>query len=106
MVYVACPWSHPDPIVRAGRHRYATDYARRLVEDERVVYSPLTHSVPLDPSGDRDWEYWRQSDLAILALCDELHVLALPGWEESRGVQAEITEAMRLGILVRVVGVD
>jgi hypothetical protein len=36
-------------------------------------------------------------DKAFIDWCDEVYVLAIPGWEESRGVQWEIDYAKRLG---------
>ena len=45
-----------------------------------------------------DFAYWREWNMRMLRACDRLAVLMLPGWEESRGVQAEITAAKAWGM--------
>lgn len=37
----------------------------------------------------------------MMAACDELVVLLLPGWRESEGVQAEIDLALELDLPIR-----
>ena len=42
------------------------------------------------------FEAYRDFDFAILSICSSMTVLCLPGWKESRGVEAEVVEAKRL----------
>ena len=44
-----------------------------------------------------DWDYWEPIDRKYLEMCDEVVVLTLPSWQESRGVQAEIRLAREMG---------
>jgi hypothetical protein len=37
----------------------------------------------------------------MLAACDSLTVLCISGWQESKGVQAEIAAARKMGLPVR-----
>ena len=102
MIYVASPYSHPDAAVRTARYDAARRHAARLVREGRLAYSPIVHSHPLAELGlPGDWTYWAEHNRHMLAACRELVVLALPGWQESQGVAAEVTMAGELGLPVR-----
>jgi hypothetical protein len=47
-----------------------------------------------------DWEFWMDFCIALLSKCDRMVVAKIPGWEESKGVQAEIRYAQDHGIPV------
>ena len=102
LVYLACPYSDPDPMVRERRWVMATGAAASLMKSgERIVYSPisLTHFFP-DLGLPTTWDFWRRPSLEMLERCDRLIVLCLSGWKESIGVQAEIAHAQDLRIPV------
>lgn len=104
MIYLACPYSHPDAAVRNYRFRNICRIAAALMREGYVVFSPLSHSVPIAEIGgidDVDNDFWLAQDLPILRKCDELIVVELDGWESSKGVQAEIEEAKRLNIPIQ-----
>ncbi|ADV63022.1 Domain of unknown function DUF1937 [Isosphaera pallida ATCC 43644] len=102
MIYLASPYSHPDPAVREQRFRAACRAAVALLCAGQVVFSPITHSHPLAQHGlPGSWQFWEQYDRKFLERCDEVVVLMLDGWEESVGVQAEIRIARELGKPVR-----
>lgn len=92
MIYIACPYSHPDPVVRAYRVRAATIYAAQLSRAGRPCFSPLSHSAPIvEAGGSEAWQYWLHVGLRVLVpACREMHVLCLPGWTKSQGVKTEI----------------
>ena len=103
LVYMACPYSHNSPVeyinkIKKGeRFRQANIYAANLLNRGEFVYSPISHCHPLAMAADLpgDWEFWEAYDRAILACCKKLYVLMLPGWETSKGVQAEIKIAIK-----------
>ena len=69
-----------------------------------TVFCPIAHSHPIAIIGGApgtDWEFWARQDLALLDKCDRLTVARLPGYDKSKGVQAEITYAMQNGIPVQ-----
>ena len=102
VVYLASPYSHPDPRVRQARFQAACRAAAALLSAGEIVFSPIAHSHPIAAHGlPTDWEFWECADGELLRRCDELLVLMLPGWQESRGVQAEIAMARELGMPVR-----
>lgn len=103
MIYLASPYSHPDAAVRQARYAQACRFAARLCRQGRLVYSPIAHSHPLAELGlPGDWGYWAEHNRHLLAACQEVVVLALPGWQESQGVAAELAYATELGLPVQV----
>jgi len=99
MVYLASPYAHPDPATREARFRAACRQAASLLRCGINVYSPIAHTHGIAAEGDlpTDWSFWEKFDRQYIKMCDEVWVLALDGWEESRGVQAEIALARKLG---------
>ena len=103
MIYLASPYSHPRAAVRSERARNAVLAAAWLIRERgEAVFSPIAHShhIALVGALDTTWETWAEMDLAIISVCRELVVLQLAGWEQSKGVAAEVAEAERLGIPV------
>jgi nucleoside 2-deoxyribosyltransferase len=98
MIYLASPYSHPDPAIREERFRAACRAAAALLRSGRAVFSPIAHSHPLVEHGlPTDWEFWQHCNVEHLQRCDEVMVLTLDGWQASVGVQAEIKIATELG---------
>ncbi len=101
MIYLASPYSDPDPLIRKARYEAACDRTARMLQDGALVYSPIAHSHALAERGlPGDWMFWADHNRAMLQRCDALVVLALPGWQESEGVRAEIVIARSLGLPV------
>lgn len=99
-IYLASPYSHPDPAMREKRFRAACMATAELMLDGHVAYSPIAHSHPVATIGGIDPMHnfdWLGQDLPVLAKFDEVHVLCIPGAAESKGVKVEIQEAKRLG---------
>jgi Domain of unknown function (DUF1937) len=102
MIYLASPYSHPDPLVREARFDAACRATAKLVRAGRVVVSPIVHGHPLVRFGlPTDWGFLQRFDVEHLRRCDEVVVLQIDGWRESEGVQAELAEAAALGKRVR-----
>lgn len=101
LIYLACPFSHPDPEVKKKRFEIATKIAARYFSKGIHVFSPLTHCYPIEQVPETklpgDWAFWAEYDERILSICDRVVVIAIDGWTASTGVQAEITIARRLG---------
>jgi hypothetical protein len=107
MIYLASPYSHPDPTIRDARFRAACIATAALIRDGEAVFSPVVHCHPLVQYGlPGDWEFWRQFDSVVLARCDELVVLELDGWDSSAGVEEEIALARDAGLPVRHLAAD
>jgi len=93
-IYVASPYSHSDPAIRQARYEAACQATAELLRHGLQAFSPVVHSHALAELGlPGDWEFWQLIDQDLLTFCDELLVLMLDGWRESRGVNAEIETA-------------
>jgi len=108
MIYLACPYSHPDNNVREHRFKMANRAAAKLMREGHIIYSPISHTHPIAVEGDLplDWAYWQSVDEFYIRLCERVIVLMLTGWESSKGVQAEIEIAQSLDKPVEFVGVE
>lgn len=97
LIYLASPYSSPDPAVIADRVAKTQDAAARLIQAGHTVFSPIVYSHPLadlvkfDPQNKPEGEMseWMKFDLEMLDKADELWVLALDGSTESKGVGVE-----------------
>jgi hypothetical protein len=104
MIYLASPYSHPDPAVREFRFREACRAAAKLMRRGQAVFSPIAHSHCIATYGlPTDWRFWEPFDRHQLECCNEVVVLTLDGWRESVGIQAEIRIAGECGKPVRYV---
>jgi hypothetical protein len=104
-VYLASPYSHPDPAVREARFDAVARNVAALMRSGVHLYSPITHTHPIAIRGDlpTDWSYWEGYDRVMIAAASELWVLMIDGWGESRGVAAEIAIAVAMHKPVRFV---
>lgn len=95
LLYLACPYSHPDQAVREARCAAAARAAVYLMQQGYSVFSPVNHGHAIAAHGDvgTDFQAWAGVDLAILDTCDALVALCLPGLSESKGVWREIAAA-------------
>ena len=102
IVYLATPYSHPDPAIREQRYHAVNRAAATLMAQGEHIYSPITHCHPLAVAHDMptNWEFWAEYDGAFLRAAKKMLVLCLPGWRDSVGVTAEIQIAREMGIPV------
>jgi hypothetical protein len=109
-VYIASPYSHPDPFVRHERHVAACKKAAQYANKGVAHFSPIAQSHPVAdymPEEKRmDFDLWMKLDLPLLRMASELHVLCIDGWRGSRGVTREIQYAEQLGIPIKHVFMD
>jgi hypothetical protein len=111
IIYLACPYTHADHRVREGRFKSATAAAAELIRQGYIVYSPITMTHPLDVvlAGDTDTlgsDYWIKFDEAFMAVCSEMIVLQIDGWDQSQGIKREMDYFKRRGKPVRFLSPD
>jgi hypothetical protein len=99
IIYLACPYSHPEVFVRHCRYMKACRAASLLMKAGHTVFSPLSHGVSIMNNGELDEKdtacaFWLKQELPFLRMSNLLMVLAIDGWEESIGVNAEIDAAL------------
>lgn len=92
MIYLASPYTHPDPFVREQRYLEAAKMCAEYLKQRRWVYSPIVHCHELAKIIElpKDASYWEAYNYHMLSRSTELHVLMIEGWGESKGVAAEI----------------
>ena len=106
--YLASPYSDPSPTVREVRFRQASKAAGDLMADGAKLFCPIAMSHPMaeygnvPPMGD----VWYKFDNVILDRCDGILVLMLPGWDESKGLPAEIERMQNQNKMVRYLDPD
>lgn len=88
LIYLASPYSDPDSAVIEQRYRGVLRILARLTLKGLICYSPIVHNHHIEIG--KDWQVWERIDSEFLRRCDRLIVVKLQGWEQSRGVQAEI----------------
>lgn len=92
MIYLASPYSHPNPARREARFVHACQATAYLMNQGKIVFSPIAHSHPIATRCQLplDFGYWERFDREMLTMCDSMIVLMLDGWATSVGVQNEI----------------
>lgn len=105
MIYLASPYSHPDPAVREERFVAVCQKAAEMFNAGWHVFCPIAHSHPIAVHGGlrTDYATWDRYNVEMLGKCIRLVVLRLPGWEGSVGVQAEVAKAREWGMPVEFV---
>lgn len=64
MIYLASPYTHPDPAVRQRRFDAACRAAAQMIRAGSMVFSPVVHSHPLTHYGlPFDWRAWAKHRL-------------------------------------------
>ena len=108
LVYLAIPYSHPDPKVSLARFELANKIAAKLMNQGALIYSPISHTHPIALAGKLPlgWEFWHKYDTAMLKCCYKIIVITADGWETSKGVTSEIKIAMELGLKIEYLDPD
>jgi len=100
LIYLASPYSHHDPDVRAARALAVAKVAGDLMGKGHLIFSPVCHTHLICETRGLPFEFtfWERHDRAILKACKALWVVQLPGYKESQGIWAEKACAMDSGI--------
>lgn len=91
MIYLASPYSHPDPLIMKTRFLLAEQVTAKLLGEGLFVYSPIVHchELGLKYSLPTDFAFWKKYNFDMIRRCSVLFVLSIDGWELSKGVRAE-----------------
>lgn len=103
MVYLAGPYSHQDEEIQRLRRIIFSHMAGLILIKEKnvAIIDPITMSAAIV---DRHPEHfnggfdcWDKIDYEFIDRCDEVYVMAIEGYQQSVGVQAEIAYAKKKG---------
>lgn len=100
MIYLASPYSHPDPEIVRERYAKTLKATAELLLRRKIVFSPIVHchQMALIYKMPTSAEYWKQYNHGMLLAALELYVLQIRGWDTSPGVAYEISVATELGL--------
>ena len=101
-VYLACPYTHEEKIVREARFVQVSKAAAKLMNQGHIVYSPIAHCHPIATYGDlpKTWSFWRRIDEVYLRHSKMLVILPLEGWNKSVGLNAEMQMAKEFNLTI------
>ena len=107
MIYLASPYTDPEPAHETFRYVCACKAAAYLMQKGHVVFSPIAHShgIARFVMG-HTHDFWMTQDLPFLDFAAKMIVLTLPGWEKSRGIKQEIEHARDKGIPVEYMSME
>ncbi len=106
LIYLASPFAHSSSAVRDARLEAVRHVCGKLVNEGKIVLSPLVYAGELAMRGFHAPQGWYAWDLQFLARSDELLVLQLPGWEDSKGVLVEIAAAQARNLPIRLMSLE
>ncbi len=96
-IYLASPYSHPNPLVMDQRFYDVQEAAVKLFHRGHVVFSPIVHwhEAATRYALPRTAHHWEDYNDTMLEGASELWVLMLNGWDTSIGILQEIATAKR-----------
>lgn len=110
LVFIAIPYSHPDPAVKHERIKGVAQMIVKMLQQGIFAFSPITYGIALiQNSGSNlldDWKTWEKACKEYMKGCSKMYVINLPGWELSSGVKGEIEEAKNQGKQVDLIEFD
>lgn len=90
-IYVLCPYSGS---TREQEYRFniVSKYTGDLIKQGHIAFSPITHCHPIAQiSGlPGDFDFWLRFNEEFISWSEEGHVLCLPGWNTSTGINGEL----------------
>lgn len=100
LIYLASPYSDPDPDVEEKRFQTVCVAGADLFMRGSFVFSPIAHCHALAVTRadmGRAFDTYAKYSILMIEKCERFMVVKLPGWETSIGVQAEIKFAESIG---------
>lgn len=105
MIYLASPYSHPDPKVVSLRFGQTREYTANCILRGESVFSPIVYAhefatafgIPTTAA------FWEKFNNHMIRNSTCVRVLQLVDWQSSVGVAAEIKLAENIGLPVEFV---
>jgi hypothetical protein len=106
MIYLCSVYSYnADEELMEKRAQYVAKRTAEFLKEGHCVFSPIAHShqMAVDYNLPKSFEWWMGLDFQYINASDEVWVLAMPHWRNSRGVTAEIEYALESGKEVKLI---
>ena len=101
IIYVLCPYTHPNRAIRQWRVDTCAMYCAALRMAGKHPYAPIVECHPVEGfmPGDRGAvEHWAEYNRMMLRRSSEARLLPLWGYEKSRGITLEVDQIKLLNI--------
>jgi len=105
-IYLACPYIHADRDVIESRVVKASKAAGYFMDKGDRVYSPITHGHYINAHMDTqegDHKFWLNQCYPDVVSAEAVYVLAIQGWNSSKGVRWEVETAFAFNVPVYIV---
>jgi len=88
-----------DAALMLKRYEYAMKRTAQYLANKICVFSPIVHCHELALRHDlpKSFAWWESLDRCYIDASDMIHVLKMPMWEKSEGIQSEIWYARLVG---------
>jgi hypothetical protein len=98
-LYLASPYTHPNPLMRQFRYEAVRDFAAHLTLQRTWVFCPIMHShdMCLNHKFPYEFEFWHDWNCSMVYQSSGVIVFQIEGWNTSRGLKAEIEYAQSIG---------
>lgn len=105
MIYLASPYSHKDPLIVRTRFLLVEQATAALIKQGHFVWSPIVHchEMATKYAMPTDADFWKSYNFDFIRRADAVWLLAISGWDQSRGVAMELDIARDLNIPVKAV---
>lgn len=92
MIYLASPYSNPDPLIVQTRFLLVEQCTAELIKQGLFVWSPIVHCHEMARKYNlpTDAEFWQGYNFDFIRRADAVYVLNIPGWDKSVGVGMEM----------------
>lgn len=102
-VYLASPYSHPDPEVRLSRFNTVMAAGAWLLSRRIWYFSPVqyTHILALRFKLPTDADFWWDYNRTMIDAHRAVIMLCIDGWKESKGMKQELEYAREHGLRVQ-----
>lgn len=102
MIYLAAPYTHPSALIQEERVRTTAEAVDILLsQGYDCIFAPTVYGHALEKFGAgmtaRKHGFWMSQCMHMLQCADELMILPLVGWRESRGIAEEVRFARAVG---------
>lgn len=108
MIFISSPYTSINHVKTEINYREAASYAAHLTSLGHIAISPIAygHNLAAFRSMPLNWEFWKEFCISFLSKCSSIHVLMLDGWQESKGVSAEIEYAEENNIPIKYIKIE